>query len=140
MPHGFAISDLNNDPYWSTGVLDLLVESPLNTHYFFVVTGSSGDDAQTRGAQMQTWIDDTIAQLSENQAAWWVERLHVVAEPSNNLTGLVKDAFSSPVAYFGFAIDREQKIRGLGSFAHVEGYSSALNNAGAWPFILGNCT
>ena len=134
IPDDIAISDLDSNSYWSTGVLDLLVNSPLNTHYFFVSRGSSAEDAESMGAQMQAWIDETIAGLSENQANWWVERLHVVAGPSNDLEGLVKDAFSSPVAYFGFAIDREQNIRGLGSFAHVSGYDSALNNANAWPF------
>lgn len=134
LPHWFSISPEKSDTYWSTGVFELLVESDLNVHYFFVPAQASQEDTDALGAQMEGWIEEAMAGLTENQAKWWRERLHVVASSSSDIPGLVGDGFASSVGTYGFGIDREQKIRSLGYFPHVSGYSSSLASAGEWPY------
>ena len=134
LPHWVSISSQNTASYWSTGVRDLIKNSPFNVHYFFVPAGVSQGDADLLGAQMEGWIEEGMSSLSEEQQNWWRARLHVVGSSSDDISGLVGEAFASDVGMFGFGIDREQKIRGMGSFAHIDGYNSSLNAAGEWPF------
>lgn len=134
--HDLTVSDLDDATYWSTGVDELIERSPRNVHYFFVVEGSSEDDAEEYGGDMEDWIGEALADLDEEDRLWWEARLHVVAEPSRDVEGLVEDMFRAQVAYFGWGIDREQKIRTLGYFPHIEGYDSTLNSQGLWPFEL----
>ncbi len=134
LPHWWPISSLDSESFWFTGVDDLIERSPANVHYFFVVGGSSSDDAESYGAAMQTDIDETLAALSEEDRAWWLERLHVVSGPSDTVEGLVGDMFGRDISIFGWAIDRAQRIRTTGYFPAVEAYSSALNSAGEWPW------
>jgi hypothetical protein len=134
--HDLTISDLDDATYWSTGVDELIERSPRNVHYFFVVEGSSEDEAEEYGGDMEDWIGEALADLDEEDRLWWEARLHVVAEPSRDVDGLVEDMFRAQVSYFGWGIDREQKIRTLGYFPHIEGYDSALNAQGLWPFEL----
>lgn len=136
LTHDFAISDLDDATYWSTGVDELLERSPRNVHYFFVIEGSSDDDAESYGAQMEDWIGEALADLDDEEQQWWEARLHVVGKPSRDVDGLVEDMFRSQVAYFNWGIDREQKIRSLGYFPHIEGYDSTLNSQGYWPFEM----
>ena len=97
---------------------DLLVDRCLGSshrigfdvHYFFVPARASQGDVDSLGEQMEGWIEEAMAGLTENQAKWWRDRLHVVGASSSDLSGLVGDGFNSDVAYFGFGIDREQKI------------------------------
>ena len=134
LPHWFSISPEKSDTYWSTGVFDLIVESDLNVHYFFVPAEVSQDEADVLGGQMEEWIEEAMETLTENQEKWWRDRLHVVGSSSSDISGLVGDGFASNVAYFGFGIDRSQKIRSLGYFPHVSGYSNSLAAAGEWPY------
>jgi hypothetical protein len=130
LPHWFAISSANNQTYWSTGVDALIERSPPNVHYFFVVGGGTDDGF---GEQMDGWIGEALASLSEEDAAWWEARLHVVDGPSGDLDGLVGDFFAADIGQFGFGIDRQQTLRTLGYFPHVEGYNSSLSD---WPFEM----
>lgn len=134
IPHYFDISDLNGDSWWTLGVADLLERSPRNVHYFFVVAGLSSGDAEEYGGLLDASIDETLADMSDEDVAWWADRLHVAAGPSLAQEGLVREMFKDDIGTYGFGVDRYQKIRTLGSFAAVEAYSSALNNAGYWPW------
>ena len=134
IPHWWPISELDDASYWETGVENLIERSSRNTHYFFVVASNDSDDVEAYGAPMQDRIDEALASLDEDDAAWWDAHLHVVAAPLDEVGGLVQSMFSTNVSLFGWAIDREQKIRSLGYFAAVEAYSQALSNAGAWPW------
>ncbi|MEL6346330.1 MAG: peptide-N-glycosidase F-related protein [Myxococcota bacterium] len=134
IPHWIAVSSLNEDTYWTTGVEELIARSPTNAHYFFVVAGRDSDAADALAPEMQDRIDETLATLDEDLADLWGERLHVVAGPSDSLDGLVESMFDADISYFGWGIDREQKIRSLGYFPDVDAFDTALNAAGEWPW------
>ena len=132
--HDFSISDLDDAIYWSTGVDELIERSPRNVHYFFTIVGSNESRAEEIGSEMEGWIGEALADLDEEDRLWWEARLHVVGAPSRDVDGLVDDMFRSQISYFSWGIDREQKIRTLGYFPHIEGYNSTLNSQDLWPF------
>jgi hypothetical protein len=109
---------------WAADVDELLERSPANAHYFFV-TLKSGDTAAENLAAMQQHIDEVLAEMSGADEAWWRPRLHVVADGS----GWLYDVFDG-IGEEGWAIDREQRIRGIGSFSDVERY----NGSSGWPY------
>ena len=134
IPHGLPISQLDSSSFWNTDVSDLIAASPENTHYFFVVTGQDPDEAELMGATMSEQIDLALSAMGEVEAAWWADKLHVVADPSVYNEDLVGFMFRKPLSRYGWAIDRAQSIRTLGSHAAVDAYDPQLNNAGAWPW------
>ncbi|MBL8614538.1 MAG: hypothetical protein JNM72_02905 [Deltaproteobacteria bacterium] len=130
LPHYFVVSELDTQTWWSTGVDDLLRRSPRNVHYFFVVGTADGDDAEAFGSQMDGWIAEALDTLRDEDRAWWSERLHVVDGASAALSGPAAEIINSEVGSLGFAIDRRQKVRGLGYMSAVEAYDSRLE----WPW------
>jgi hypothetical protein len=134
LPHGFVVSSLDRQTWWSTGVEDLVRRSPLNVHYFFVVSGSSADDAEAFGAQMDAWIEEGIAGLRPDDQAWWADRLHVVAVPGAEISGQLGEVVNSGVGELGFSIDRDQRIAGHGYMSAVEAYREELSLAEEWPW------
>jgi hypothetical protein len=134
-PHWFSVDDLDDESWWTTGVDELIARSPRNVHYFFVVAGRERDP-ESIAVAMETEINEALAGLSAEDAAWWGERIHLLANTSNEQPGLVDEMFDSDVGTMGFAVDREQKIRSLGYFPAVEAFDNTLNNNGLWPWEL----
>jgi len=130
LPHYFVVSELDTQTWWSTGVDDLLRRSPRNVHYFFVVGTADEGDAEAFGAQMDGWIAEALDTLRDEDRAWWGDRLHVVDGASRDLSGPAADLINSEVGSLGFAIDRRQKVRGLGYMSAVEAYDDRLE----WPW------
>ncbi len=134
LPHWLTVSEVDDTSWWLTGVGDLLERSPANVHYFFVAGGSEGDDGLLDAVEVE--IDDALAGLDTDEADWWRERLHVVDGPSGDVGGLVEEmfsgsiAFNSILAYYGFGIDRAQRLRTLGYPPAVEAYNASLS----WPW------
>jgi hypothetical protein len=128
LPHYFSLP--NGDSWWTTGIDELLARSDKNVHYFFVVAGLSSGDAEEYGSFMQTEVESTLANLSEEDQAWWSDRLHVVEGPSLATEGITREMFKRDVGIYGFGIDRYQKIRTLGNVAAVEAY----NQSEDWPW------
>jgi len=129
LPHWMPLDEADSASWWTEGIDGLFDKSPANAHYFFVVAGSSDDP----GAYTDALADNVaanLARLDEDEQAWWAERLHVVATPSAELSGLVQRGFQGNIGQMGFAIDRFQNFRSLGSMAAVEAYDSALS----WPW------
>lgn len=135
LPHWFGIDDQDSTSWWTTSVEDLIATSPPNVHYFFVVGGRSADDAETYAAMMDGNIAEALASPTASGTDW-ANRLHVVQGPGNDIEGLVSLMIRSRVGYFGFAVDRAQTIRTLGSMGDVNAYDSALGNAGLWPYEM----
>ncbi|MCB9761062.1 MAG: hypothetical protein H6739_14580 [Alphaproteobacteria bacterium] len=132
IPHYLPVSTRDNASVWTTGVADLVERSPVNARYLFVVMGASGVDSY--GAALQQEIDEYLVTLSEADAAWWGQRLLVVAEPSETTDAWIGGLLESSVGGYGFGIDRAQRIRGLGSLTAVEAFDYDLYNAGEWPW------
>lgn len=128
LPHG--LSDGLGNPLWLTDLDKLLQNSDPNVHYFFVMTNPSGLQYDEHVPPLLETINTVLAELPEDQAAWWGSRLHVVAQDSTTLGGFLGDAFGSNVAANGFGIDRFQRIRGFGYFSAVLEYNPSLS----WPW------
>lgn len=133
LPAGLSISDTDTDSWWGTGVDELIAQSPRNVHYFFVVSVQNSNLASGYRDLIEEEIAVTLAGLDDEEQAWWSERLHVADGPTDE--GLIADIFfNTNLGRYGFGIDREQKVRTLGSPAAVEAFNRQLNNAGYWPW------
>ena len=132
IPSGRAVSSLEPVSIWENDLAELTARSPLNAHYFFVATGNP-DNAEGLLGGIQQRITDFLATLDPETAAWWGERLHVVGTHASELEGWPADVFAG-VGAAGWAIDRQQRVRLLGSFADVTQFDPALQQAGQWPW------
>ena len=130
LPYGLATDEKNSESWWFTGVDELIERSPPNVHYFFVVEGRSSNDAEEFGPLMADEISAALAGLDTTDFEWWQDRLHVVDGPSAKQEGLVREMFAGAIGYFGFGIDRRQRIRTLGYPPDVEAYDSSMS----WPW------
>lgn len=123
-----ARSEADPTPAWTGDLAGLVDRSPDNVHYFFVTT-ASGSDADAAVAAVAAERDQVVRDLGKKQAEWWGERLHVVAKPANRI-GWVGEQLESPIGAGAFAIDRRQRVRGVGSLADVARYDPSLS----WPW------
>ena len=109
-------------------LVELVEKSPTNVHYFFLKEDDGGVSSWVD--EMSDRIDQALEEVDDED--FWAARLHVVTEPVPELGQWVDEAMDSGAP--GFGIDRFQQIREIGSLADVTRYSTALNNAGAWPW------
>lgn len=132
IPSGRVNSGLDDTSIWERDVDQLIEDSPRNAHYFFV-TSRSPEVAQAERDAMQPRIDAALSALDPDSQSWWRDRLHLVAQHRSDIEGWVGDLLSGDGG-IGFAIDRQQRIRLMGSFADVRRYKAALASAGEWPW------
>jgi hypothetical protein len=131
VPDTLRVSQLDSTPLLDSeeDLAELVATSPDNVHYFFVTAG----DPDSFVPEMEDRVRRVTGALEdEDDTRWWRDRLHVVAVGRSDMGGWVERAMVS--SGDGFGIDRFQRIRGIGQLADVTRYSSALNNAGAWPW------
>lgn len=135
MPDKIPISDADSTSVWEkqNDVEQLLEDSPKNVHYFFITRQTADDLASAATTGMQARIDTILAGLAPEDAEHWKSRLHVAKAEANDLDNWIGDVLGSH-GRIGFGIDREQKIRGVGYLSDVKRYSSALEQAGSWPW------
>lgn len=133
IPDTLVVSALDSSSIWAKDVDTLLKKSPQNTHFFFVSRAQSDDAAKTNLDAMRARIDDVLAAGVGIDSEAWRPRVHVVAKRAALLDGWIKDVLAGH-GRGGFAIDRQQKIRGIGSFADVNRFDSALDMAMQWPW------
>ena len=118
---------------WDKDLATLLAYSPTNAHYFFIAATTAAKTG-TQLKDMQARVDKALATLDATKKAHWKERLHVVATHADDLTGWMKGVLGTGVGTRGFAIDRSQRLRGVGSLADVHRYSAQLKADGVWPY------
>ena len=133
VPDTLVVSDQDDTSVWEKDLDDLFATSPRNAHYFFVSRKSSDADALESVTAMQGRVDELVARLSVEDAEHARTHLHVVATRAADIDSWVGDVLSG-IGRGGFAIDRGQRIRGVGFLADVNRYSAVLANAGAWPW------
>jgi hypothetical protein len=135
LPNNLPISRVDPTSAWGTDFAALIGNSPRNVHYFFVIAGNGGS-AATRDLQgLRANIEIFLATLSDDDYDHWLGRLHTVRGNTSSLEdGLVKSMFATPVGVKGWAIDRFQNLRGLGSLADVNAYSQGLKDQDMWPW------
>ena len=135
LPDTLVVSDLDDTSLWEEKDFDeLLEQSPLNVHYFFVSRNSSEVGATAALEAVSAKIASEIADLDEAGRAHWTPRFHVVADRADAIEGWLGDVIGSGVGRIGLAIDRTQRIRGVGFLSDVNRYRSTLADAMVWPF------
>jgi hypothetical protein len=132
VPDTLLVSQLEQTSLWEADLPALLKLSPKTAHYFFVSRRAAAAAAAATTA-MQARIDEHLATLDEPTAAHWKQHLHVVATRAADIDGWVGDVLAGHGAG-GFAIDRQQRVRGVGNLADVTRFSQALSDAMAWPW------
>jgi hypothetical protein len=133
LPDTLVVSDLDESSLWEKDLDDLIELSPKNVHYFFVSRRTDEAEATASTTAMQSRIEAELAKLPVEDAAHWAERLHVVKDRAAVIEGYVGGLLDG-IGRIGFAIDREQKLRGVGFLADVNRYSSALAQQELWPW------
>ena len=130
---GVSISDSDATPVWNSDLDSLLAGSPDNVHYLFVSGAVQSDAARTRAQAVQDQLDAVVASLPADAADHWRTHVHISQQAAGDLGGWLEPALRGHGAR-GFAIDRFQRVRGVGSFADVSRYDQAAADAGAWPW------
>lgn len=130
VPDRLEGGDGNAGSIWSQD-LDLLLEaSPENVHYFFVSTESDDEAADASLAAFADLRDEAISTFGKAKETWWADHVHVVKKRASELDDWVEEMLAGPIGRDGFAIDRSQRLRGLGSLADVDRYDPSLS----WPW------
>lgn len=130
VPDAIPRAEGDDRPMWSRDVNDLIAASPRNAHYLFV---SVERDEAVVAENLETAankIANALEGLPADEADWWRERLHVVGVRGGQIGGWVEAVLMRGIGVEGFAIDRFQRIRGIGSFADVTRYDASAS----WPF------
>ncbi len=133
IPDTLKKSSKDTNSIWEKDLDGLVKISPKNAHYFFVSRFTSDTTATNNANAMQDRVNALLDGLSEEDATHWRDRLHVVSIRAAGLTGWLKDVLGG-IGYQGFAIDRTQRIRGMGNLADVGRFRTDLNAAGLWPW------
>lgn len=132
IPSVLVKSQLDSVPVFGSDIDDLVYASPGNVHYFFLAN-STADAVPTELAAAEAGIDEALASFDEGTRTWWERRLHVVAPFAGDLPGWVGEV-AMGIGRGGFAIDRHQRIRTIGSLADVNRFRSQLQAQGMWPW------
>ena len=110
---------------------DLLAASPRNAHWFFVADDNNSDDAEAAAAATAEWLTSTLGDLSKDDAAWWADHTHVVSGRARDLDNWLADVLHNGIGEYGFAIDRAQTLRGVGSLSDIKRQDNSIPG---WPF------
>ncbi|MFT5433411.1 MAG: hypothetical protein ACI9OJ_004117, partial [Myxococcota bacterium] len=136
IPQTTPVSATDATSFWEneTHIIDLLTRSPRNVHYFFVTRTQTVEAGQGIAAAMAERIGSALVKMGQAESAYWWPRLHVPSETLSELTPWLSAALAGGIGQSGFAIDRHQRLRGIGSMADVNLYDSALAGADQWPW------
>jgi Peptide-N-glycosidase F, C terminal len=121
VPDLIPVSSATSTSIWDRDLLALVKASPENVHYFFVSQQSTDALAKTSLDAMQARVAALVATgggLTVPVAAQWKQHLHVVSTRAQATKSWVGDALLG-WGQLGFAIDRRQRLRGVGSLSDV---------------------
>lgn len=119
---------------WERDLDKLVATSPLGVHYFFFSRTAPDAAAEASTTKMAEKVTALLATLPEDKAAHWAKHLHVIKGRPSKFGNWLDTVGGTGIGSQGFAIDRFQRIRGVGSFADVARYKTALADAGVWPW------
>ncbi len=107
---------------WSRDVNTLFTRLPKNVQLLFVSTQTDAAKVTAALDGLKALVDEQLAKMSLEDAAWWQGRVHYVTTPATQLPGWVGTLMKSPG--WGIGIDRRQRIRFIGSYADPTRYDS----------------
>ncbi len=108
---------------WARDVGALFDDLPRNTQLLFMSTGTSTDAINGSLDGLEAEVNDVLADMTEDDRAWWEGRVHYVTQRAQIISGWVGDVMSNPG--WGVGIDRLQRIRYVGSYADPTRYYDA---------------
>ncbi len=131
IPDSLLVSSVDATSVWASDadLAQLVKQSPKNAHYFFLSNRTSASVADASVAAMQARVTNLLAKLPEADAAHWGGRLHVVAHHAQEIDAWMSKPFTAHL-FRGFAIDRAQRIRGVGNLADIKRYDATAQ----WPW------
>lgn len=129
VPDTLKNSQMDSASIWQRDIAELVKRSPANVHYFFVSRESSDTKVQASTETMNERVAKELQSLTKEQSDEWWFRLHTVSEGAFALDGWLGAVLSTGIGQRAFAIDRFQRIRGVGSFADVFRFQQALSDA-----------
>lgn len=133
IPDQIPNSQIDPASIWTRDIDALVAASPPNVHYFFVSTLPREASALAAVDSMARRVEQALDTLPREESDYWFERMHVVDTGAAQLPNWLKDTFAG-AGREGFAIDRFQRVRGIGSFADVTRYNATLAAQEAWPW------
>lgn len=129
---------------WAVKEIDrMLGWSPPNVHYFFISLQSDKAAAEANQELIRKAITKGLKKMPDGDepgsASWWEGRLHVVDRPARDIKDWVGPAAfpngSGGPTGLGLAIDRFQRVRGMGGQSDVENANNAwAERSGGWPY------
>lgn len=134
VPDSLKRSAKDSTSIWARDLDKLVATSPLNVHYFFLSRTAPDAAADASTAAMAERVTALLATLPEDKAAHWSKRLHVIKGRPSKWGNWLDTVAGTGIGNQGFAIDRFQRIRGVGNLADVTRYKSALADASVWPW------
>ena len=142
VPDGYSVSSLDDTSFWRSDLDELIAQSPLNVHWFFVSTASDAETKRANFALLEPQVDELLDGLEPGDAPgqqdWWTDRIHLVQQRAERIDGwpslVIPASGSGRSTSLGFGIDRFQRLRGFGNLADVERFSPELDAAGGWPW------
>ena len=96
--------------------LQLLNNSPLNVHYFFI-SNRLQSNSDVNGKKND--FDDLLADMTEDLANHWRQHLHFIPVRTSQLDNWLAESLSG---VYGLAIDRFQRIRQIGYLGNPNGF------------------
>ncbi len=134
IPDSIPRTQLDPTSVWARDLPGLLAASPGNVHYVFISRAATDEAAATAAAAMADRFIDAVIDMPADKGAFWLAHLHVTSRRAGTSGSWLQTVLSEGVGAAGFAIDRTQHLRGLGSLADVTRTDQAASAAGAWPF------
>lgn len=101
---------------------DLFEDLPRNTVVLFLSSGRSESTREGDFEVLQEGINEALADMDPEDAAWWEPRIHYVVGQDEEQPGWLGRTMADPG--WGAAIDRFQRIRYIGSFADPRRYDA----------------
>jgi len=134
IPDTLVVSQQDTSSVWEADIDDLVRASPPNVHYVFVSRRTNEQVATAAVEELAAVIEQDLAKFADDVIDHWRARIHVVRDRASVLDGWLGPMVQTGIGMGGVAIDPDQRLRGVGSFADVKRFDRRLQQAGAWPW------
>ncbi|MEZ4266522.1 MAG: peptide-N-glycosidase F-related protein [Myxococcota bacterium] len=134
IPDTLRRTQIDPTSIWAGGVPGLIAASPDNVHYVFISRAATDEAAAAAANALAGRFIDAVINMPAEKGGFWLAHLHVTPRRAGALGSWVQTVMDQGTGALGFAIDRTQRIRGLGSLSDVTRQNQAASAAGAWPF------
>ena len=108
---------------WERDAQELFERLPRNVHLLFMSTATSTASIEESLDGLQAVIAEEEQFMEPEDWEWWQGHIHYVTQRAQAIPGWVGSLMQNPG--WGVGIDRQQRIRYIGSYADYERYDSS---------------